>query len=132
MNGVVHWFVSPSQVKAKEVICQAVELVRELVSGMSNFLTYTEQVFNNWCESGRWFIHTFSIYTRKYSSIFYTCSVVIYVLYAGVWQPCMHLHMCIPLVILTNTLWKIKKMHVTSLVWILLCTCIWTCKEKDG
>ena len=35
-----------SQVKAKEVICQAVELVRELVSGMSNFLTYTEQVFN--------------------------------------------------------------------------------------
>ncbi|XP_020626075.1 protein phosphatase 1 regulatory subunit 21-like [Orbicella faveolata] len=31
------------QVKAKEVICQAVELVRELVSGMSNFLTYTEQ-----------------------------------------------------------------------------------------
>ena len=34
------------QVKAKEVICQAVELVRELVSGMSNFLTYTEQVFN--------------------------------------------------------------------------------------
>ncbi|KAJ7354820.1 hypothetical protein OS493_029826 [Desmophyllum pertusum] len=31
------------QVKAKEIICQAVELVRELVSGMSNFLTYTEQ-----------------------------------------------------------------------------------------
>lgn len=31
------------QAKAKEVICQAVELVRELVSGMSNFLTYTEQ-----------------------------------------------------------------------------------------
>lgn len=31
------------QVKAKELICQAVELVRELVSGMSNFLTYTEQ-----------------------------------------------------------------------------------------
>ena len=32
------------QVKAKEVICQAVELVHELVSGMSNFHTYTEQV----------------------------------------------------------------------------------------
>lgn len=31
------------QVKAKELICQAVELIRELVSGMSNFLTYTEQ-----------------------------------------------------------------------------------------
>lgn len=31
------------QVKAKEVICQAVELVRELVKGMSNFHTYTEQ-----------------------------------------------------------------------------------------
>jgi len=31
------------QVKAKEVICQAVELVHELVSGMSNFHTYTEQ-----------------------------------------------------------------------------------------
>lgn len=31
------------QAKAKEVIWQAVELVRELVSGMSNFLTYTEQ-----------------------------------------------------------------------------------------
>ena len=30
--------------KAKELICQAVELIRELVSGMSNFLTYTEQV----------------------------------------------------------------------------------------
>lgn len=32
------------QVKAKEVICQAAELVHELVSGMSNFHTYTEQV----------------------------------------------------------------------------------------
>ena len=31
--------------KAKELICQAVELIRELVSGMTNFLTYTEQVF---------------------------------------------------------------------------------------
>lgn len=31
------------QVKAKEVICQAAELVHELVSGMSNFHTYTEQ-----------------------------------------------------------------------------------------
>lgn len=31
------------QVKAKDLICQAVELVHELVSGMSNFHTYTEQ-----------------------------------------------------------------------------------------
>lgn len=31
------------QGKAKELICQAVELVHELVSGMSNFHTYTEQ-----------------------------------------------------------------------------------------
>lgn len=35
------------QVKAKEVICQAAELVHELVSGMSNFHTYTEQVSND-------------------------------------------------------------------------------------
>ena len=35
------------QVKAKEVICQAAELVHELVSGMSNFHTYTEQVNTN-------------------------------------------------------------------------------------
>lgn len=32
------------QVKAKELICQAVELVRELVSGMSNFLTDRKSV----------------------------------------------------------------------------------------
>ena len=35
------------QVKAKEVICQAAEFVHELVSGMSNFHTYTEQVSND-------------------------------------------------------------------------------------
>ena len=33
------------QVKAKELICQAVELLHELVTAMSNFHTYTEQVW---------------------------------------------------------------------------------------
>lgn len=33
------------QVKAKELICQAVELLHELVMAMSNFHTYTEQVW---------------------------------------------------------------------------------------
>ena len=63
------WFVLTffcSQLKAKEVICQAVELVRELVSGMSNFLTYTEQVFTQ-CQSRILFSHTFPQHTRVYT-----------------------------------------------------------------
>ena len=64
MDGLCGLFFS--QLKAKEVICQAVELVRELVSGMSNFLTYTEQVFTR-CQSETLFSHTFPQHTRVYT-----------------------------------------------------------------